>query len=520
MSAPASQEAELEILVRARYPLIYLVSWEEQRVCDMLDRLGARLGKRVLFWSVTQGVVETKGAADASARDPQAALDYASRVNEPAIVVLKDFHSYMQDAGVIRRLRDLVSGFKSTHKTLLVLSPQLTIPVELEKDVTVLDYDLPGPDELRGLLDQVISASQNGQRFPVNLQPRDKDRLLQAVQGLTLSEAESTFARAIVQNGGLDLSAMDIILAEIKQIVRKSRQLEYYEAKEEFGQIGGLEPLKDWLHKRGRAFSEEARKFGLPQPKGLLLLGVQGCGKSLTCKAISGLWKLPLLRLDMGSIFGGIVGQSEENMRRAIKTAEAVAPCVLWLDEIEKGLSGTQSSNMSDAGTTARVFSTFLTWLQEKSKPVFVAATANNISLLPPELLRKGRLDEIFFVDLPSLSERREIFSIHLARRKRDPAKFQVEELARCSAGYSGAEIEQAVIEALSEAFTAGRELSQADLVAALKNLVPLSTTMREDIEGLRRWASTRARPASRPDAPPPAAAPAPGFGRAMELPR
>ena len=517
MSAPASQEAELEILVRARYPLIYLVSWEEQRVSDMLERLGARLGKRVLFWSVTQGIVEPKGAGEPSAKDPQAALEFASRLGEPAIVVLKDFHGFMQDQGVVRRLRDLVAGFKSTYKTLLILSPQLTIPCELEKDLTVLDYDLPGPGELKALLEQIIAASQKGQKFVVDLKPGEQEKLVQAVQGLTLSEAESTFARAIIQNGGLDVSAVDIILAEIKQIVRKSRQIEYFEAKEEFGQIGGMDLLKDWLRKRGKSFSEDARKFGLPQPKGLLLLGVQGCGKSLTCKAISGLWKLPLLRLDMGSIFGGIVGQSEENMRRAIKTAEAVAPCVLWLDEIEKGLSGTQSSSVSDGGTTARVFSTLLTWLQEKSKPVFVAATANNISMLPPELLRKGRLDEIFFVDLPNLAERREIFTIHLTRRKRDPSKFPVDELARLSSGYSGAEIEQVVVEALSEAFTSGRELNPADLAGALHNLVPLSKTMREEIEHLREWAKSRARVASTPDA---AVAPAAGqgFARTMEL--
>lgn len=520
MSAPSTQEAELEVLVRARYPLIYLVSWEEQRVTEMLARLAFKLNKKVFTWSVTQGMVDAEGRGDPAARDPQAALDYAAKLSDPAILVLRDFHPFMQDAGVIRRLRDVVAGFKSTFKTLLILSPQLTIPVELEKDVTVLDYDLPGPGELKSMLDGIIAASQNGQKFGVNLKPGELERLIQAVQGLTLAEAESTFARAIVQNGGLDISAVDVILKEIKQIVRKSRLIEYFEAKEEFGQIGGMENLKDWLKKRGKSFSEDARKFGLPQPKGLLLLGVQGCGKSLTCKAISALWKLPLLRLDMGSIFGGIVGQSEENMRRAIKTAEAVAPCILWLDEIEKGLSGTGSSNVSDAGTTARVFSTFLTWLQEKTKPVFVAATANNISLLPPELLRKGRLDEIFFVDLPNEKERLEIFSIHLQRRKRDPKAFAVAELAKAAAGYSGAEIEQVVVEALSEAFTAGREVTPADLVNALRALVPLSKTMREDIDNLRQWASTRARPASPPASAPAAAPNGGGFGRAVELPR
>ncbi len=515
MPKPETQEGELEILIRARYPLLYVVSWEEQRVEEMLARLAKRQGKRAFFWSVTQGLSEPHAAADASVRDPQAALDYIARLEQPALLVLKDFHAYMQDAGVIRRLRDLVASLKSTYKSVIILSPSLTVPVELEKDMTVIDYELPSKQDLRALFDRVIDTSGNGGSFPVQLDPGEVERLIQAVQGLTLSETESALARAIVQNGKLSIEAIDVILAEIKQIVRKSRLLEYFEAKEEFGQIGGMETLKDWLKKRGGAFTDKAKEFGLPRPKGLLILGVQGCGKSLTCKAIAGLWKMPLLRLDMGAIFGGIVGQSEENMRRAIKTAEAVAPCVLWLDEIEKGLSGTQSSNVSDAGTTARVFSTFLTWLQEKTKGVFVAATANNISMLPPELLRKGRFDEIFFVDLPSARERREIFAIHLKKRKRDPAKFDVAELTSLSAGFSGAEIEQIVVEGLSEAFYQDRDVSQDDLKKAITALVPLSKTMREDIDGLRAWAQTRARPSSPPEAPAPS--PAAGLGRNLE---
>lgn len=516
----AQQEAELEVMIRARYPLISLISWEEQRVAEMLERLGKKQSKRVIFWTVTQGLRENGKVIDAGARDPQAALEAAGKLDDAAIVVLQDFHPYMQDAGVIRRLRDLVGVLKSTYKTLIMLGPTLCVPIELEKDMSVIDYDLPTIEEIKTLFNGIVAASQNGQKFPVQLKEGEADKLIQSVQGLTLAEAESTLARAIVQNGKLDITAIDVILKEIKQIVRKSRLIEYFESKEEFGQIGGMEHLKDWLSKRGKSFSEEARKYGLPQPKGLLLLGVQGCGKSLTCKAISGLWKLPLLRLDMGSIFGGIVGQSEENMRRAIKTAEAVAPCVLWLDEIEKGLSGTASSNTSDAGTTARVFSTFLTWLQEKTKPVFIAATANNISMLPPELLRKGRLDEIFFVDLPNLGERRHIFEIHFKKRKRDPAKFDCAELAKASAGYSGAEIEQIVVEALSEAFTQNREVAQPDVVKALQQLVPLSRTMSEEIARLRAWAATRARPASSVDGLAPEAAPGPAapFARKVEL--
>ena len=491
-----SAEAELEVLVRARFPLVYLVSWEEQRVQESLSKLAQRQGKRFLIWSATQGMVEpARGAAEPA--DAKAALEFAGRLTEPALIALKDFHAYLSDAAVVRRLRDLVASFKSSYKTLIIVSPSLNIPVELEKDVTVVDFDLPSHAELRALVDEVVAASEGGKRFPVDLKPADYEKLAQSIQGLTLSEAESTLARAVVQNGRLDASALEVVLAEIKQIVRKSRLLEYYEAQDGVHDIGGLDKLKEWLNKRGQGFSAQAREFGLPEPRGVLILGVQGCGKSVTCKAISSLWRLPLLRLDMGSIFGGIVGQSEENMRRAIKTAEAVAPCVLWLDEIEKALSGTQSSGSSDAGTTARVFSTFLTWLQERSKPVFVAATANDISLLPPELMRKGRLDEIFFVDLPNAEERKQIFSIHLSKRRRDPAKFPLDDLARAAEGFSGAEIEQAVVDALTEAFAAGRQLSGEDVVAALRATVPLSTTMAEDIGKLRAWAARRARPAS-----------------------
>jgi SpoVK/Ycf46/Vps4 family AAA+-type ATPase len=493
---PNTSEREIEILIRARYPLIYLVSWEEARAERMLARVAERQGKKIFIWSVTRGLCDEM-ACDKNLREPAATLDFIEKSDQRAIFVLRDFHAFMQDAAVIRRLRDIVSALKASYKTVLILSPQLTIPVELEKDISVVDYDLPGAKELESVLNQVASASQSGSRFRVQLNPADKERLIQAAMGMTLTEMENALAKAIVQDSTLDVNDMDTILQEKKQIIRKSRLLEYFEAKEEFGQIGGLEILKDWLSKRGTAFSTKAREFGLPEPKGILLLGVQGCGKSLTCKAISGLWKLPLLRLDMGSVFGGFVGQSEENMRRAIKTAESISPCILWLDEIEKGLSGTQSSNFSDAGTTARVFSTFLTWLQEKKKPVFVAATANNIQMLPPELLRKGRLDEIFFIDLPTAKERQEIFLIHIRKTKRDPAQFNLEQLAQLAAGFSGAEIEQAITAALYEAFHQNRDINQDDVVKVIASFVPLSKTMREEIDRLREWATSRARPAS-----------------------
>jgi SpoVK/Ycf46/Vps4 family AAA+-type ATPase len=494
---PNLQEKELDVLIRARYPLLYLVSWEETRAEQMLKRIADRHGKNVFFWSLTRGLCDPQQVCNESVNAPRPVLDHIEKADGRTLFVLKDFHPHLQEPVIIRRLRDLVESLKSTGKTVIILAPQLTVPVELEKDITVVDYALPDREELRGVLETVVRASEGGSRFKVVLEDREKERLLQSIMGLTRSEAENALAKAIVLHTQLDIRAIDVVLQEIKQIIRKSRMLEYFEAREDLSAIGGMDVLKEWLHQRGKAFSVEARSFGLPEPRGLLLLGVQGCGKSMACKAIASLWKLPLLRLDMGAVFGSFIGQSEDNIRRAIATAEAVAPCVLWVDEIEKAMSGTGSSNTSDAGTTARVFSTFLTWLQEKTKPVFVAATANNIHALPPELLRKGRLDELFFIDLPDPTERRQIFTIHLAKRKRKAEAFDIDILAAAAAGFSGAEIEQSVISGLYQAFGQNRDLTTQDVLDAVQATVPLSRTMEEEIARLRDWARSRTRSAS-----------------------
>jgi SpoVK/Ycf46/Vps4 family AAA+-type ATPase len=367
----------------------------------------------------------------------------------------------------------------------------------LEKDVAVVEFDLPGKEELTKLLDEIVEVIGKTGEIAINLNDGVKEKLVNAAMGLTLNEAENAFAKAIVADKSLGPADIERVLSEKEQVIKKSQILEYYHTNEKMADVGGLDSLKDWIIKRSVAFDDKAKAFGLPEPKGVLLIGVQGCGKSLTCKAISGLWKIPLLRFDVGRVFSGIVGSSEDNMRRAIRTAESVARSILWIDEIEKSLSGVQSSSFSDSGTSARVFSTFLTWLQEKKKPVFVVATANNIQLLPPELLRKGRFDEIFFVDLPTAEERKQIFSIHLKKRKREPDKFDLTGIARESEGFSGAEIEQVVISALFDAFVRGSELTTDDIILNIKATVPLSQTMREEIASLRSWAATRARLAS-----------------------
>lgn len=491
---------EIDVLIRARYPLLYIVTYEEGRAISCLREMATRRAKDVHVWSATQGIHKTEEATrvDEPTRDPLSALNYIERQSAPSIFIMLDFHAYLGDPTVVRKLRDLVENLKQTYETLIILSPVLNIPVELEKDIAVVDFDLPQEEDLNKLLEEISRVVGQSQDVKLELPQDVREKLVNAALGLTYNEAENAFARAIVEDKSLGPQDVERILEEKKQVIRKSGLLEYYHTSEAMGNVGGLENLKEWLVKRTAAFTARAKDFGLPQPKGILLIGVQGCGKSLTAKAISSLWKLPLLRFDVGRVFSGIVGSSEDNMRRAIRTAESIAPVILWIDEIEKAMSGVQSSSFSDAGTSARVFSTFLTWLQEKTKPVFVIATANNISLLPPELLRKGRFDEIFFVDLPKAAERKDIFGIHLKKRNRPPEEFNIDTLVHETEGYSGAEIEQAVIAGLYEAFDEHRSLSTEDILKSVKESIPLSKTMRENIEEIRTWAQTRARNASK----------------------
>jgi SpoVK/Ycf46/Vps4 family AAA+-type ATPase len=492
--AENSINTELETLIRARYPIIYVVSWEEKRVEDALRTITQARNKKMLQWTVSQGMVVNPSNRDEATRDPIAALDYVMESRDQAVFLFKDLHPFLNDVKLVRRLRDLTYALKTSYKTIVMLSPMLKLPQELEKEITVVDYALPTLEEMDVLLSDIIQSVKANPQFDTDLTTEQREQILKATLGLTAIEAENVFAKSLVERRKFDV---DVILSEKEQIIRKSGLLEFHRATDAFADVGGLDLLKDWMAKRTVAFSEKARQFGLPAPKGVLMLGVQGCGKSLTAKAIASLWKLPLLRMDVGKIFGGIVGQSEENMRRAIRIAESTAPNIVWIDELEKGFSGTQSSGFSDGGTTARVFGTFISWLADKTAPCFVVATANDVSALPPELLRKGRFDEIFFVDLPSEDERKEVFTIHLNKRHRDPTAFDLDKLAEATPGYSGAEIEQAVIAALYDAFDLDRELTTEDILATVSESVPLSMTMKERIDILREWSSTRARPAS-----------------------
>lgn len=492
-------QREIEVLVRAKYPILFVVSWEERRVEEAVKKVAEKLDRQLHTWSVTQGMVpavrRASGPVKASNLPGELeALAQAHESSEYTLFLLRDFHPYMKDTRVVRLLRDLAGRLRSRAQTLIIVSPVLNLPVELEKDITVLEFPLPQAEDIDAQISEVIEAVKDNPNIDTNLDEATREMLVRSAQGLTMDEIESALARALVEDKKLTI---DKIIEEKKQIVRKTGMLEFYPSSNKLSDVGGLDLMKEWLTKRSKSFTDAARDYGVPFPKGVMIIGIQGCGKSLVAKAVSTAWNLPMLKMDVGRIFGSLVGQSEENMRRAIRIAESLAPCVLWIDELEKGFAGMSSGGVSDSGTTARVFSTFLTWMQEKTKPVFLIATGNNVEALPPELMRKGRFDEIFFVDLPDKAEREEILKIHLKKRNRDPKKFKVKELAEVTFGFSGAEIEQLIIGALNHAFFEDREVTFKDIKEEAEKQVPLSRMMAEDVAYLREWSKLRARPSA-----------------------
>lgn len=506
---------KLSHLLRARFPYIYIASYEEERATKFIkeivtDESQIKYPREVFIWTQANGLKNSNNQVMTNAQDANGVISFIEKYNKDAIFILYDFHvffGYKQrpaDPVIVRALRDLIPILKTSQvrKNVIFISPDLIIPDTLKKDIVIYDFPLPKLDEIKVRLDKMISGNKG---ININsLTEEDKDKLCKAALGLTMQEAENAFALAMVNDGRLNASDISVILDEKMQVIRKTGMLEYVQSDLGIDDIGGLDNLKKWLLKRNNSWSERAKKYCLPAPKGVLVTGIPGCGKSLTAKAMSTIWQLPLLRLDLGKIFSGIVGSSEENMRKAIQTVEAVAPAILWVDEIEKGLNGVSSSN--DSGVSSRIFGTFLTWMQEKTAPVFVIATANNINQLPPELLRKGRFDEIFFVDLPTLKEREEIFKVHLKKRlkneevcvniKPDDMNL-IEQLAQKTEGFIGSEIEQVVISALCDAFFENRALEFTDFEKAISNTVPLSQTQKESILAIREWANIRAVSAS-----------------------
>lgn len=486
---------EFELLLRARYPLIYIPTLEEERVEESIAQCAKTQGNRAVYiWDFVEGYQGNPTDRGVGRRNPLQALELVEKLNAsvPAIFILRDFNRFLDDISVSRKLRNLARLLKSQPKNIVILSPQLSIPEELSEALTVLEFPLPDRTEIRSEIARLVASTGR------SLESRIVDEMVRSCQGLSLERIRRVLARAIATSGELQSDDVELILEEKRQTIRQTQILEFYPTREKISEIGGLDNLKEWLLLRGGAFSDRARQYGLPHPRGLLLVGIQGTGKSLTAKAIAHHWHLPLLRLDVGRLFAGLVGESESRTRQMIQLAEALAPCVLWIDEIDKAFTGIDGRG--DGGTTSRVFGTFITWLAEKNTPVFVVATANNIQALPPEMLRKGRFDEIFFVGLPSQSEREEIFTVHLSRlRSHNLKNYDLQRLAYETPDFSGAEIEQSLIEAMHLGFSQNRDFTTDDILESASQIVPLARTAQEQIQLLQTWAAAgKARMASR----------------------
>lgn len=500
--------SKIKDMLKAYYPVLYLTSFEYDRTKQKIEGIINILksegrGVRLFNWNCVSGLRDLSSdnplpvinKDDEEIVEPEEVLKYILNDKDTSkdVFVLEDFNNYIEEENVKYYIRSIAERARHTNTHAIILSAVYKLPVELEKYVTVLNIPLPNRLDMEKTLGVVERQCK------INLSVEMRNRMVDAALGMTSMEADLAFCLAAVKDD-FGQNAPYTVSSEKEQIIKKSGILDYFPKNESLKDVGGMEVLKDWLFKRQKAYEKKARDFGLQEPKGLLLLGVPGCGKSLTAKSIASFWNMPLLRLDIGKVYQGLVGSSEDNIRKAIATAEAVAPCVLWIDEIEKGLSGVQSSGSTDGGVTSRIFSTILTWMQEKTSPVFVVATANNINLLPPELLRKGRFDEMFFVDLPSQQERENIFSIHLKKKGQDPSQYPMEMLGKKTEGFNGAEIEECIKEAMFAAYVEAPDepkLLSKHLMDAIAKTVPLSTTMKEQIAALRNWAATRAKNAS-----------------------
>lgn len=483
----------LNHLLKARYSLVYLVSAEERRVEAAVAEVARANGRESVPWGISRGFLDDDDSVVAENTDPIAALRHIAETHkdEPRVWVLRDFHAFLDDAVVKRWVRDIAVSLRDRPQAVIVLAPTLKLPADLEKEFAVIDWPLPTREQFGEMIDGMLDQAPASKRSAMFPQPREQ--VIEAAMGLTSVEAENIFAKALVSRGRFDVG---VVLDAKKEALRKSGILEFYEASGGLDEVGGLENLKPWLLRRRRALSAEARDFGIDVPRGALFIGPPGSGKSLTAKATSSAWGLPLIRLDIGRLMGGIVGATEENWRAAVKIIESVAPAICWVDEIEKGLAG---SGTDSSGVTTRLVGALLTWMAEKTAPVFVVATANDVTKLPPELLRKGRFDEIWFIDYPHAGERETVAAIHLRRRRRVAESFDLAAIVEATEGFSGAEIEQAVVDALNVAFDEGREVGTADIVSAATATCPLSKTMAEPLASLRAWAKDRARPASSP---------------------
>lgn len=492
---------QLDVLLRARYPLIYLITREEEAVEKALQQLPnhtkLKVTPQILAWDVARGWQDNGQAKGnlmgAFGRIQQNIQDnHLSQGQEASIIYhLRDIYHFFKNntpnAPIIRELKNLVKELKYTRQTIIITSHFLELPVELSEEVNIIDFPLPDIEEINQIIETKVNPDF------VKLRLEERENLVKAFQGLTATKIELILAKAVATKSLIDESDIKIVLEEKRQIIRQTQILEFLNTQDSLDNVGGLENLKNWVQIRQASFSSQAKEYGIPTPKGVLLVGIQGTGKSLSAKTIAFEWKFPLLRLDVGRLFGGIVGESESRVRQMIQITEAIAPCVLWIDEVDKAFGNITSGIDGDSGTSRRVFGTIITWMQEKTSPVFIVATANDVKKLPAEFLRKGRFDEIFFLNLPTPREREQIFAVQLQKfRPQTWQKYDIPILAREANNFNGAEIEQTIIDAMQQAYTVGREFTNADIIAAISQTVPLAAIAREQIAELIKWANER----------------------------
>ena len=478
---------EFVLLLKARYPIIYISTNEEERIEYLIKYCAKKYVARTYYsWDFVDGYQGNPNDKGFAARNPLEALDLIDKLTPEtaSLFVLKDYDNFLKDFSVVRKLKNLSRSLKTQPKNIIIVSSEINIPDSLKEFVTLLEFPLPSYSEILEELNRLLSSLEQ------EIDPTTLNNIATACQGLSLERIRRVLSKVIAKNGEVDDSSPPLILQEKKQIIQQTQLLEFCLNDKNLDDLGGLDVFKQWLQVRDQAFSQEAIKYGLPYPKGLLLVGVQGTGKSVAAKIIAHEWQLPLLRLDFGRLFASLIGQSEQRVRKMIEIAEALSPCVLWVDEIDKAFAGAQSSG--DSGTTSRVLATFITWLSEKTSPVFVVSTANNIELIPPEILRKGRFDEMFFLNLPTREEREAIFEVHLKKYRPDSIEnFQIPLLGQLSKEFSGAEIEQVVIDAMRLGFSEDREFNNEDILVSIQNCVPLARTRSKELDQLKSWAES-----------------------------
>lgn len=482
---------DLKTLILSFHPVIVTETVEEERVRSLLHSVARELRLPLYEWTITQGLSRFNLVISSETRKPQALLNYLEKFKTEAIFLLKDFDKHLKDSASIRQFREIAQKFSQNHSSIVLTGTSIKLPQEIAYSVVHYDLKLPQIKELYQVFWAVVKSLQQNHPIQMQLSSKDIEQLLRALSGMTINQARQVIAYAALIDGKLAPADIKRVLERKAQMIREGGLLEYYPEQDNSYQLGGFDKLKSWLQRAQVGFTREAKSFNLNPPKGILLLGIQGCGKSLAAKVIAREWKLPLLKLDAGRLYDKYIGESEKNFRKAISLAESMAPVVLWIDEIEKGFGGAGTSE-ADAGLSRRLFGSFLNWLQEKRQSVFVVATANDLSTLPPELLRKGRFDEIFFVDLPDIQERQTILQIHLSLRKQNHQSFDLELLTAESEGFSGAELEQVIIAALYRALYLKQPLDTKLLLTEIRQTIPLSVSRREDIERLRQLARDR----------------------------